>query len=318
MATATEGKYAGEFLVDDEGELSREAITVLSGQVLKAGHVVGRVNRGVGGPSIPAVSGTGNGTMTLLFAGPDVESGSYVVKCTTAVANGGVFSVTTPSGVALPALTLTVGAGATTAYTSRHINFSITDGSTDFAANDTFTIVVAAGTSAPVIGTGNGTLTGVSLGPDAFTGAYLVRCIATITNGGTFEVVNPIGEVSNVGSITAGAGGTLVRTGRQLNFTITDGSTDFVAGDVFNVFAFNIVSAKAVEWDARPAAFDGRQIVAGISWDNYDATAADVAGVLEVRRAQVNGAELTWKSTLSAAEIAAGKAALTALGVVVR
>ena len=102
MAEKTEGKYAAEFLLSEApGELSRENITVLSGENLKAGAVVGRVAIGVGKADIPAVSGTGNGVMSKLFAGPNVEKGSYVVKCTAAVTNGGTFSVTAPSGKAL-------------------------------------------------------------------------------------------------------------------------------------------------------------------------------------------------------------------------
>jgi hypothetical protein len=104
---------------------------VLSGQNLKAGAVVGRVSRGIGRVSIPTVVGTGNGTVSQVFAGPDVEVGNYVLTCTAAVANGGVFSLTSPSGKALPALTMTPGAGGTTKSTrSRHINFTITDGAT--------------------------------------------------------------------------------------------------------------------------------------------------------------------------------------------
>jgi hypothetical protein len=47
-ATATEGQHAGEFLLEERmeaGRPSRENITVLSGQNLKAGAVIGRVTR---------------------------------------------------------------------------------------------------------------------------------------------------------------------------------------------------------------------------------------------------------------------------------
>ncbi|TEB13371.1 hypothetical protein [Pelotomaculum propionicicum] len=55
----------------------------------------------------------------------------------TVPANGGVFSVVDPDGVALASATVGVAyAGA--------INFTINDGATDFAVNDTFTIAVAA------------------------------------------------------------------------------------------------------------------------------------------------------------------------------
>jgi hypothetical protein len=313
----TEGKHAGEFIVSDRGEDSRDAVTVLSGQVLVAGEVVGKVGLGVGAAAIPTVVGTGNGTMSALFAGPDVQAGAYVVTLLTAVAHGGVFTVVAPDGTALPNLTLTPGAGGTTTYRTSHINFSITDGSTDFIVGDAFTITVAAATSATVVGTGNGTLTGITAGPIAKTGRYQVKNIATITNGGTFQVTDPDGDVVAVGSITAGAGGTLVLANQaHLNLTITDGSTDFVAGDFFEVYVFNLLVAKVAQWD--PTAVDGRQHAAGIAWDNYDATAADLKGVIESRWAVVNAAELSWKSTVSAAQKIDGQQALTALGVVVR
>jgi hypothetical protein len=92
------------------------------------------------------------------------------VKCTAAAANAGTFSVTTPGGKALPSATVAV------AYASRHLNFTINDGATDFIVNDQFTVTVS--TTAPVVsGTGNGTISGLSLGPDAKCGRYKLTCI---------------------------------------------------------------------------------------------------------------------------------------------
>ena len=42
MTVLTEGTHAGEFIVSEaNGKRSREAITVLSGETLEAGHIVG-------------------------------------------------------------------------------------------------------------------------------------------------------------------------------------------------------------------------------------------------------------------------------------
>src|SRR4051812_35495470 len=102
MATLTEGQHAGEFLLEERmeaGRPSRETVTVLSGQNLKAGAVVGRVSKGIGRVSIPTVAGgTGTGTVSNVYAGPDVQVGSYVLTCTAAVPNGGVFSLVCPDG----------------------------------------------------------------------------------------------------------------------------------------------------------------------------------------------------------------------------
>lgn len=313
-----EGQHTGEFILSEAmGSRSRENVVVLSGQNLKAGAVVGRVAMGVGKAAIPTVVGTGDGTMSALFAGPDVEVGAYVVKCTEAIANGGVFSVTAPSGKVLPSLTLTVGAGATTKYRSSHINFSITDGSANFALNDTFTITVATG-APTVVGTGNGTISGLSLGRKAKTGRYVITCIAAGTNTGTFQCVDPDGDIAWEATITGGAGGTaVVADHEQLNATITDGSTDFGAGAFFEVFVFNQLVKKCVAWD--PTTFDGRHQVAGVLYDNVDASAADADGVIVAREAEVRAADLQWAAAITAAEQEVAKAEMAdALGIVAR
>jgi hypothetical protein len=318
MASNTEGQHAGEFILSEApGSVSRENITVLSGQNLVAGAVIGRVNKAVGKAAIPAVVGTGDGVMSALFAGPEVELGNYVVTCITAVANGGVFSVTTPSGNALPNLTLTPGAGGTTTYRSRHINFSITDGSTDFAADDVFTIAVGSGAPA-VVGTGNGTISGLSLGPDAKTGRYRVECIEAITNGGAFKVLSPDGDEIAVGYIVAGAGGEYVLADqRQLNLTVTDGSTDFAVGDFFEVFVYNqLAGGKVVAWD--PTTYDGRDDVAGVLYDAVNAAAADKAGVIVARNAEVRKADLQWATAISASEKESAYKDMDGLGIAAR
>ncbi len=311
MAEKTEGKFAGEFILSEApGNRSRDKITVLSGQNLKVGAVVGKVAIGVGKADIPAVVGTGNGLMSALFAGPEVEKGSYLVKCITAAANGGTFSVTAPSGKLLP------NAVVGTAYRSRHINFLISDGATDFVVDDLFTIVVTTG-APTVVGTGNGTISGLSLGPDAKPGQYLVENIEAITNGGRFKVVSPDGEVIAVGSIVAGAGGTLVLADqRQLNLTITDGATDFAVGDKFQVFVFNELTKKVLAWNP-VGTFDGRHRAQGILYDAVDASAADKVGVIIARDTEVREADLEWGAAITAAEKEMAKNDLKALGVIV-
>jgi hypothetical protein len=319
MSTLTEGQHAGEFLlVEAEGDRSRESVTVLSGQTLEAGEVVGKVARGIGRASVPTVVGTGNGTMSLVTVGKHAKVGSYVVTCTSAVTNGGVFSVVDPDGNALASLTLTVGAGGTTAYVSDHINFSITDGSTDFAADDVFTIVV--GTTAPtVIGTGNGTISAISMGKETKYGNYKVECITATTNGGTFQIFDPDGAIIDSDFVlSAGAGNTTDFTSQQINFTITDGSTDFAAGDYFNVAVYH-EAGKAVEWDPEPTSYDGREDPAGVLFDAVDASAADVAGVLIARDATVTAAELQWATARTASEKEVAKARMRdELGIVSR
>lgn len=304
MAEKTESKLVGSFILHElPHDFSRANVTVLSGQNLARNAVLGRVSIGVGKADIPAVVGTGNGLMSALFGGPDVEKGSYVVTCKTAVANGGVFSVVAPSGKALPDATVA------TPYRSSHINFLISDGSTDFIVGDVFTIVVTTGAPA-VVGTGNGTISGLSLGPDAKPGQYRVENIEAIVNGGRFKVVGPDGDEIAIGSIVAGVGGTLVLANqRQLNLTITDAATDFAVGDFFEVFAFNEGErglGKAVVYD--PLTFDGRHRVAGILLDAVDATAGDKKGVAIVREAVIQSADVAWAAAVTTAQQQAAKA----------
>lgn len=294
--TLTESYHAGEFIKGERPDGgSRESVTVLSGQSLGAGEVVGRVKLGVGRVSVPTVVGTGDGTVSTVFAGPKVQVGTYTVTCTAAATNGGTFSVTNPSGKALPAAT--VG----TPYRSEEINFTIADGSTDYIVGDAFSFVVS--TTAPtVVGTGNGTVSSITLGHDAQPGNYRLEITAKITNSGEFKLTGPDGKVIEVGFIVAGAGGTFVGANkRTINFTITEGSTDFEVGDAFNICVFNQLSGgKVVEWD--PTAVDGRQHVAGILYAAVDASSGDLAGALVARDAVVLKDALQWSTSITAAQ----------------
>ena len=316
IGAIAEGRHACEFLIGERPDgASRETITVLSGQDLAAGAVVGRVKYGIGRVSIPTVVGTGTGTATLVSAGPEVEVGNYVLTCTAAVAHGGVFSLTTPSGKTLPAFTMTPGSGGTTAYTSRHINFSITD-STDFIVGDVFTFVVS--TTAPTVigGTGTGVLTALSLGPDAKPGNYKINNDVVVTSGGDMSVIGPDGNSVGGRFIWANAGSTASFTSRQINFTISD-ATDYILNNHFNVAVFNQLSGgKVVAWD--PTTFDGRHKVAGLLVDNVDASASDLAGAIVARDAAVIKDSLEWAAAITSSQKESAYGDMRALGIIAR
>lgn len=287
MTTITEGQHAGEFLVSEaEGSRSRDAITVASGQNLSAGAVLGKITRALAAAPIPAVVGTGNGLMSAVKPGINVQTGNYVVTCTAAAANGGTFSVVAPDGTALS--NATVG----TAYKSSHIDFLISDGSTDFIVGDVFTIAVTAGGTPVVVGTGNGTIGTISMGRETAIGTYRLQCTAAAANAGTFAVIAPDG--SRLPDATVA----VAYASEQINFTIADGSTDFIVGDYFHVVVAK-GSGKCVAVSA--TAVDGSEDAYGILFDNTDATSADKAGVAITRDAEVNAAELQWGATISAA-----------------
>ena len=94
---------------------------------------------GYGIAGTPAYTGTGNGTMTGVDCHPATLTETWTVTCTTAVQDGGVFSVVgSASGAKADA---TVG----TPYDNGFIAFTINDGSTDFVVDDVFTADVTQG-----------------------------------------------------------------------------------------------------------------------------------------------------------------------------
>jgi hypothetical protein len=99
MPELTEGQHKAEYLVTEaNGTLSRDAVTVLSGQNLQPGHVLGKV--AVGTATGAAVSGnTGNGAISAVSAGSTAKSGVYTAICIEPASNGGTFEVEDPDGV---------------------------------------------------------------------------------------------------------------------------------------------------------------------------------------------------------------------------
>lgn len=308
MPTLTETNHAGEFILSADGESFRD-VTVLSGQDLGAGAVAGKVLRAQAAAPIPAIDGTGTGLMSALTFGPDVQVGSYVITLLATSATA-AFSVVAPDGTVLP------NGAVGTAYTSDHVNFLISDGGT-MTADDAYTIVVtAAGTPVVIGGTGTGTMSAISLGPDAQNGGYQVVCRAVVTNGGDFEVIAPDG--TSIGRFLMGTGSTESASfaSRHINFTLTD-ATDFIVDNYFNIIVARPSSyGKVVEWD--PTTYDGRHKVAGLLYGDVDASDADTAGVLVARDAEVKSALLVYGSSITTAQKAAALEQIDALGISVR
>jgi hypothetical protein len=134
-----EGVYSAEFLISEgQRNISREAVTILSGADLKPGTVLGQVISATATPAAVA-GGTGNGTLTMDATTPvlpGAKEGVYRATCITAAANGGTFRVEDPDGIVLG----DIAVGGTF---SDDIKFVIADGSADFIVGDAFTITVA-------------------------------------------------------------------------------------------------------------------------------------------------------------------------------
>lgn len=131
---------AGGFMVSDDGTFrSREAVTVLSGQVLVAGHVVGRVFSGGSATSAAAAGNVGNGVMGSVTV-TNAPPGIYELEIIEAAANAGAFEISAPDGTI-------IGDGhVAAAFSGGGLGFTLADGSTDFAAGDRFLITVSGGT----------------------------------------------------------------------------------------------------------------------------------------------------------------------------
>lgn len=127
-----------------------------------------------------AVTGTGNGAVTLYGTKEPAQPGAYSLVCTAAASNGGTFSVTAPDGTTLaPA---TVG----TRYSDGGLDFKINDGSTDFIVGDAFTLTVTRGKVKPwdpQNTDGSGTAWGILVYPVDAT-AVDVRAAALVRDAG--------------------------------------------------------------------------------------------------------------------------------------
>jgi len=133
---------ASALIADNSDLLFHEPVTLIAGQNLVRGAVLGKISSA--GTSVGTVTfvGTGNGTGTKASPayGDGAQNGSYKAICVGVGADAGTFEVLRPDGTVDGVATVGV------AYDGQ-VKFTIADGSTDFAAGDTFTIpvTVAAG-----------------------------------------------------------------------------------------------------------------------------------------------------------------------------
>jgi len=160
--------------------------------------------------------------------------------------------------------------------------------------------------------TGAGTCTAVTAGAKAKLGTYTLKCIIAAAGAGIFSVEDPDGYA--LPDAIAG----VAYVNDQLNFTLNDGSPDFIVGDSFTIaIAAGSLSVRAINFDA----VDGSQDAYGILTAAADASLAALSAVAIVRDAQVIEANLVWPVTspvVSAAQKAAAMAQFKAMGIVSR
>lgn len=131
--------------------------------------------------------------------------------------------------------------------------------------------VVAAATASTAAksggNTGGGTITMDVTTPvlaGAKPGVYTARCIATATNGGTFRVEDPDGNV--IGDVAVGA-----TFADDIKFVIADVGTDFIVGDGFDITVASVDKYAL----SLAAATDGSQVPVAVLGIDCDASLGD-------------------------------------------
>ncbi|MGC4052930.1 MAG: head decoration protein [Paludibaculum sp.] len=141
-ASFTSTSIAVDNLVAGESQLISRKVTILSGQNLLRGAVLGKITLGAAAAAAKAGGNAANtGAFTLDVATPilaGAQVGVYTVRCIAAAANGGTFRVTAPNGAVL-------GDVAVAATFANQIKFSIADGAQDFVVGEGFDVTIAAG-----------------------------------------------------------------------------------------------------------------------------------------------------------------------------
>lgn len=176
------------------------------------------------------------------------------------------------------------------------------------AGSMTVAAAVAAGGNT---GDGNVTLANPAFGPDVVPGAYTLRCVAAATNAGTFDMVDPNGDVVETLTVAVAA------EGSHLKLTINDGATDFAVGDSFTIAVTKTAEGEYYQLD--PDAITGIEVAAAILLTPAAAASADVAdAVLLKRHAEVNKRALVWPDGITDGQKANALAELAALGIIAR
>jgi hypothetical protein len=129
------------------GDFQNELLVFTASGTVAEGTILARKTVATAITATADAGNTGDGTCTAVsvLAGNIVPvAGDWNLECITAVTNGGVFKLEDPAGALISnTLTMTAGAGAATVFEVAGMTFTLTDGATDFAAGDLFTLDVA-------------------------------------------------------------------------------------------------------------------------------------------------------------------------------
>ena len=288
MATYAEPLRPYEFILSDSGPISYESVTLASGAgSLVAGSVIGLSTKRQAAAPIPGApnttGGTGTGAMSALSFGPNVQVGSYVITLLATSATA-AFSVVAPDGTALP------NGAVATAYTSSHINFLVANGGT-MTLGDKYTVVVSAAGTPVLVGTGQGVVSGFSIGKSAQNGTYKVQ-LTTTSATSPLVITAPDGSILPNGAVAS------AYVSDHINFTLSNAGT-MTAADYFNIVVAN-GTGQASLFD--PTATDGTQVPYGVITHPADASSTTASVTAFVRLGMVKISNLSWKTTVTAAQ----------------
>jgi len=296
----TEGNYLGDLLKwEMDNNQSREIVTIAAGEALAMGAVLGKVTAGTVPATGTAGTNTGANTCTGVTGGVKVKPGVYTLRCVTAVASGGVYTVSDPDGMALPSANVGV------AYTSNQINFTLNDAGADATVGDSFTITVPAGSGAvqefdPAAIDGTATPHGFLI--DGVDTTDTTQRSVAFTSGGVIEL--------RAGDVVTGA--TSGATAQIVSISVTSGT--WAAG----------TAAGTLVVDNQVGTFQSENLDA-VSQANICTIGANTAAytpaidsVAIVRDAQIVADYLSWKTGVTSDQQTAALLQLAYKGIVTR
>lgn len=166
-------------------------------------------------------------------------------------------------------------------------------------------LAVGAATAGTIQGTGNATISSVTVGAGAVPGAHrLVAVTATM-----MQLFGPNGQY--LGNAAVGS----AQTVGGLTFTVTAGGTAMVAG---SHFVITVAAGTGQYGPYDDDNTDGTETAAGILLHQVDATSAAADATAIVRLAEVDSSQLVWASTNDSGDKTAGLADLAALNIIAR
>lgn len=138
-ASASHVDYTPDNLLGGDGPFTSRKVTLLMGQNLTRGALLGRRSVGAAVAAAWAGNAGGTGAIGAVVVGAGAKKGVYKLVCIEPAANAGKFEVNDPDGVIIGVATVGV------AFNAGGLQFTIADGATDFISGEGFDITVADG-----------------------------------------------------------------------------------------------------------------------------------------------------------------------------